>query len=260
MDAWAVVDGREGPLETAVLPVTDVGVTHGLSVYETLEAGPLRDPAPNLRRLRASCDAVGVPMPDVAVLLDEIERVRARVGPVVLIRLTLTGDGRRVLWGSAPDPKRLHAPIRAARAPHVDHPLLPGWIKHRSRAAWMATVRRLGVDELLLVDAAGRFTEASSNAVVAVIGGRLVTAPWDGRILQSTTLERLLGTAVGLGIEVVREGPPSAGPWDALYVASTTRSLAPVGVLDGEALPTWDPVGRALADADDGARGIPGAR
>lgn len=253
MEAWAVVDGVEGPLSTAVLPATDVGLTHGWMVYETLEVGPRRDPSPNLRRLARSCAAAGVPMPDEGVLRAECERIRARVGPVALIRLTVTGDGRRLLWGSPPDPGRRHAPIRAARAPHVDHPLLPGFVKHRSRAAWMATVRRLGVDELLLVDAAGRFTEASSNAILAVIDGRLLTAPWDGRILESTTLGRLLGHAGRLGIEVVREGPPAAGPWDALYVASTTRSLAPVAALDGEVLPTWDPIGRALAGADDRA-------
>ena len=70
------------------------------------------------------------------------------------------------------------------------------------------------------------------------------------------TLERLLGHAEALGLEVVREGPLARGPWDALYVASTTRSLAPVAELDGEPLPTWDPVGRALASADDEAQGI----
>ena len=45
-----------------------------------------------------------------------------------------------------------------------------------------------------------------------------------------------------------REGPPAAGPWDGLYIASVTRDLCPVVEIDGVALPGWDPVGKRLAD------------
>jgi branched-subunit amino acid aminotransferase/4-amino-4-deoxychorismate lyase len=132
--------------------------------------------------------------------------------------------------------------------------MLPGFVKHRSRGAWMVEVRRRGVDEILFVDADGRFTEGTSCAVVTVVGGKVWTAPWDGRILASTTLRRLLAHATHLGIEVVRKGARPSEPFDALYVASTTRSLAPVEELDGRPLPTWDPIGRRLAAADDASR------
>jgi len=51
---------------------------------------------------------------------------------------------------------------------------------------------------------------------------------------------------------VRRVGPDAGDPsaWDALYIASATRHLAPVVSLDGEALPGWDPVGRLLAATD----------
>ena len=254
MDGFAWIDGRVVPLAEATVPITDVQFTHGLGVYETVEACVGGDYSLNLARLAASAEAIGVAMPDPARVVDEIEAVRARIGDRAWVRVNLTGDGRRQVWGTPVDPSRRHVPVRCARAPHVDHPLLAGSVKHRSRGPWVAELRRRGVDELLFVDAAGRFTEGTSCAVLAVTGGVLQTAPWDGRILASTTLDRLLGHADRLGIPVERKGPLADGAWDALYVASTTRSLSPVVELDGVTLATWDPIGRQLASADDTGR------
>lgn len=247
----AMVDGVLMPIEQAAIPVTDPGYALGATVFESTFADGRRDPGANLARLRESASAAGIDMPDEDLLRAEIEQVRLAMGGRAVIRIDLTGGGRRVVFGTPVDPTRFHRAIRAWRSPHLDHPLLPGFVKHRSRAPWWVEIRRRGVDELLFVDAGGRFTEGSSCGVLAVIDGRLWTAPWDGRILRSTTVERLLGHADALGIEVVRQGPPSHGGWDALYVASTTRSLAPVASLDGEELSQWEPVGRALAAADD---------
>ncbi|MCB9689223.1 MAG: aminotransferase class IV [Alphaproteobacteria bacterium] len=247
----ALVDGVLMPIEQAAIPVTDPGYALGATVFESTFADGRRDPGANLVRLRESAEATGIPMPDEGLLRAEIEQVRVAMGGRAVIRVDLTGGGRRMVFGTPVDPGRFHRAISAWRAPWVDQPLLPGFVKHRSRAPWWAEIRRRGVDELLFVDADGRFTEGSSCGVLAVIDGRLWTAPWDGRILRSTTVERLLGHAEALGIEVVRQGPPASGGWDALYVASTTRSLAPVASLDGEELPRWEPLGRALARADD---------
>jgi branched-chain amino acid aminotransferase len=254
MEGWALVEGRLLPLAEATVPITDVGFTHGLGVYETLEAGRGADLSPNFDRLRESAIAIGLPPPDEGILRDEIEAVRARIGDRAWIRISLTGDGRRFVWGTPVEEERRHAPVRCGTCPHTDHPLLPGSVKHRSRGAWTVEVRRRKVDELLFVDADGRFTEGTSCAVLAVIDGAVWTAPWDGRILASTTLRRLLDHAARLGVRVVREGARPTERFDALYVASTTRSLAPVAELDGRALPVWDPVGRRLADADDAVR------
>lgn len=254
MDGFAMVDGRIVPLAEATVPVTDVQFTHGLGVYETLEACVGADHSLNLQRLAASAEAIGVEMPDEGLLLDEIEQIRARIGDRAWIRINLTGDGRRTVWGTAVEASRRHVPVRACRAPHVDLLLLAGSVKHRSRGPWVAELRRRKVDELLFVDGDGRFTEGTSCAVVAVVGGRLQTAAWDGRILASTTLERLLGHAGRLGIPVDRVGPEADGGWDGLYVASTTRSLSPVVALDGVETAGWEAVGRRLAEADDEGR------
>jgi branched-subunit amino acid aminotransferase/4-amino-4-deoxychorismate lyase len=238
----ALLDGRLVPLEEATVPLASVQVVYGLAVFETLEAGPGLDPEPNLRRLAESARAIGVEPPPDAVLRAEIEAVRAAVGERAWVRINLAGDGTRQVYATPVEEARRHAPVRAGRAPHLES-LLPGSVKHRSRAPWQAEVRRRGVDELLFVDGDGRFTEATSCAVVAVVGGVLFTAPWDGRILRSTTLERLLA---GYDGPVVRQGADAAGPWDALYVVSTRRVISPVVELDGASCPGWDPVGERL--------------
>jgi branched-chain amino acid aminotransferase len=245
VEGWALVDGRGTPLSDASMPVTDAGWLQGWVAFETLELVDGSDPGANLERLRQSAAALGIVYPGDELLRSEIAEVHRRVGPA-WVRVDLTGSGRRVVWGTPIDPSRRHRGVRAARAAHVDHPWLPGAVKHRSRAAWAAETHRRGVDELLLVDAGGRFTEATNCAIVAVVSQTLYTAPWDGRILESTTLAGILAKAAALGITVHREGALASGPWQALYIASTTRHLAPVLELDGEALDGWDDVGRAL--------------
>lgn len=240
----ALVDGVMTPLERAALPLADPGYLYGWIAFETLDSD--EDPGPNLRRLARSAEALQIRYPGDDVLRSEIAAVRAELGARAWVRVDLSGGGSRFVWGTRVDPARPHAPIRAATAPHFDHPLLAGSVKHRSRAPWIATVRARGVDEVLFVDASGRFTEGTSCAVVAVVAGVVHTAPWDGRILESTTLATVLSRAEALGVPVVREGAPAEGPLDALYVASTTRRLAPVRELDGRELPGWDPVGLRL--------------
>lgn len=247
----ALMDGVEMSAEDARIPVTDPAVTSGWSVFETLLVthGVAQGLPAHLARLARSAADCLVPMPDAELLAAEATRLAGAARVPSRLRITLTRGGRRVLTLLPLDPGRFHAGLRCARGPHRDEPFLGGRPKHAGRAAWAVAVARAGVDDVLLVDASGRFTEATTAAVVAVIGGELWTAPDDGRILPSTTLDDVLERAARLGIRVRREGPPAQGPWDGLYLASSTRDLAPVLELDGVALPGWEPVGRALADA-----------
>lgn len=239
-----------GPLEAACVPVTDPALTVGFSVFETLRSdgsGQLRKLDEHLDRLERSAAGTAIALPAREILVRELREAAAAVGVAARIRVTVSGSGLRIVSAEVLDLARFHLPIRAARGHYRAEPYLGGSVKHGSRAPWMTAVRRAGVDEVLMVDADGRFTEGTSCAILAVIGGALWTAPHDGRILESTTCLEVIERAVERGIPVVREGPPAAGPWDGLYVASTTRDLAPVVELDGAALPSWDAIGTALA-------------
>jgi len=239
------------PIERAFIPVTDPALTVGHAVFDTLRSevdGTVVRLDAHLERLARSAAAVDIAMPALAELADEIRSVAARIDGSARIRVTLTGGGRRAVAATPLDTSRIGHPVRAVRGVHADEPYLGGGIKHGSRAPWIVAVQRSGVDEVLLVDADGRFTEGTTCAILAVRDGVLYTAPHDGRILPSTTLKALLERAEALGIRCVRQGPDASGPWDGLYVASTTRKLAPVIELDGASLQGWDPVGRRLAD------------
>lgn len=247
----AIIDGEEVQAERACVPVEDPGFTTGWTVFETARVigGAIPQRARHLVRLRASADAACVPCPDESVLEGEIDRI-LRDGPALArLRITLSGSGLRVLTLGALDPSRRGEPVRAVRGPHGQEPFLGGRVKHGSRAPWRAAVARSGVDEVLLVHD-GHFTEATTAAIVAVIDGALWTAPDDGRILASTTVEQLEEDARSLGIPVFREAPTARGPWQGLYVASATRWLSPVVQLDGEVLAGWEPVGEALLAVD----------
>lgn len=246
MRGWAFVDGVGMPLAEARIPVDDPAVTLGWSVFETLttRGGVGVRLEAHLDRLAASCRGACLVMPDREDIRREVAALAVRDD--VRIRVTITGGGRRIVTAEPVDPARAHQPVRAVRGAHRDEPVLGGEVKHGSRAAWIVAVKRSGVDEVLLVDDAGCFTEATTAAILAVIGGVVWTAPHDGRILESTTCVDVLERAARLGIPVRREGPPAGGGWQGLYVASATRDLAPVIELDGVALPVWDPIGRAL--------------
>lgn len=253
MTGWAMIDGVESPIEAARIPFTDLGFLRGYTVFETLLA---RDGEPiqlelHLARLEHSSRAALIDCPPRDLLVNEMRSVLSRVPGTVRLRVTLTGSGRRIVTAEPLDLElRWRAPVRAVSGLHHDEPVLGGGVKHSSRIAWVVALRRSGAEEVLLVDADGRFTEATTAAILAVVDGRLYTAPKDGRILASTVCTAVVERAHELGIEVVHRGASASGGWDALYLASATRGLAPVCELDGVALPTWDPVGLRLVHAE----------
>ncbi|NCG18121.1 MAG: hypothetical protein GWP91_03805 [Rhodobacterales bacterium] len=252
ISSWAMVNGVAMPLEQAQIPVTDPAVTIGWSVFETLrsdDSGTPRRLPQHLARLKRSCQTATIEMQDESHISAEVLEVAQKLG-AARIRITLSGSGFRVVVGQTFDRARFGQPVRAARGIWRDEPYLGGSVKHSSRAPWVAAVRRSGVDEVLLVDDQGRFTEGTASSIFAVVDGALWTAPHDGRVLESTTCVEVLERAQQLGIPVNRQGALADGPWDGLYIASTTRDLAPVVELDGQSIAHWDEVGRTLAYRD----------
>lgn len=247
--ACAMVNGRLVPLEEAVIPATDEGFLRGWTVFETLRVLDREIPLlqEHLARLAGSARSMHIPMP--ATLEAEATELARHAEGESRVRITLSGTGFHLLTLEPVERGRRGAPVRCATGPFVPDPFLDGSVKHGSRAGWIVAVRTAGVDDVLLVDDAGRFTEGTTCGVIAVVGGELWTAPHDGRILPSTTVVEAVSAAESLGIPVHWQGALADGPLDGLYMASATRGLAPVVELDGRALAGWEPVGRRVADA-----------
>lgn len=253
MTGVAIVNGVLSPLDQATVPVTDPGFTLGWAVFETLTAsGGVPDRlSEHLDRLARSCDEASIPAVELGLIEREVHRAARAVDGRARVRITVTAGETRVVVATPLDVGRRHRPVTAARGVYREDPYLPGSVKHTSRASWMTAVSRAGTDEVLLVDGKGRFVEGTTSGVLAVVGGVLYTHPQDGRVLGSITVRRLIERAEALGIPVELTAPRAQGPWDGLYIASVSRHLAPVTLLDGDRLPGWDPVGRRLA-------GLPG--
>lgn len=249
LDGIAIVNGKKVSLGKAGVSVMDPGFTVGWTVFESLVAisGIPDNLGAHLDRLEISCAEAAVPPHDRADIERDVNVAAQRIGGNTRIRITLTAGGSRVIVATKLDTSRRHRAVTAARGVFREDPYLPGFVKHGSRASWMVAVQRAQVDEILLVDGKGRFVEGTTSAILCVNDGVLYTHPQDGRILGSTTCQEILSRADALGIPVVMEAPDAAGPWDALYIASVSRHLAPVTLLDGVRLPGWDITGRRLA-------------
>lgn len=251
--AWAMWNGRLDRLSDTRIPADDPGFLLGHTVFETMEVrdGVIRAFELHMDRLTFSASRALLDMPDASLIRAEVLETASRVGPLCRVRVTLTGGGNRLVSAVALDSARRFRPIRAVRGRHVHEPILGGRVKHGSRAHWVVAVRNSGVDDVLMVDQDGRFTEGTTTGVWAVVDGVLWTAPDDGRILVSTGILQLLEVATAMGIPIRREGADASGPWDGLYVASATRGIAPVAELDGQALRGWEPIGMRIRDALD---------
>ena len=230
--------------EAAALPADDLGLDRGIAIFETWRtygSAPFRLEA-HWARLSDSANTMGIELPDYQGILNEISYT---LGQDVSQRLTLTGSGNRILRVQPIDQDRVGRPIRLGTLAWAGLPDLPGSVKHCLRAPWILASRRLGVDEVLLVDPQGFLLEANRSNVFAVVDGVLVTPPADGRILAGVTRQALLDAAVQAGLPLEVRPVCRDERFQELYVSSTLKELAPVSHLDDQPIGEG-PQGRAL--------------
>lgn len=236
-----LVDGVEG----AGIPGDDPGLLLGLTAFETLRCygRAIFRLGRHVERLVHSAAELEIPCPERAAIAEEIGAVASENAR---IRYTLTAGGHRVVDVAPHDLGMVGRSMRVATLYWEPPAFLPGAVKHGSRAAWLIAARKLGVDEVVLVDGGGFVLEASRSNVVAVVDGVLVTPPLDGRFLEGVTRGALLDAARQAGLEL-QEAPLHADtPLDELYLSSTLKELAPVVAWDGRPAPGAGPMGLAL--------------
>jgi branched-subunit amino acid aminotransferase/4-amino-4-deoxychorismate lyase len=227
----------------------DEGLLLGCSVFETLRTydGALFGVDAHLERLVASCDSMGIDMPDEDELIDEMVAASEQITGEAVVRVTLTAGGTRIVRAAIlPE---FPSAFRCATRPFVPPVWLDGTVKHSSRGISREAVRLAEVDEVIWTDPKGNMLEGTRSNFFAVVDQQLVTPPVDGTFLAGVTRGAMIDCAVELGVPVRHVAVHKNGPWDELYLSSTLKELTPIIELDGEPAPGGGPVGQRVLDA-----------
>lgn len=224
MKVW--LDGQILDPDRARIPVCDHGLLYGDGVFEGIRSygGQLFRLADHLERLEISARALALPLPEGKATLGRIvsETVVAVAAPDVYARLIVTrGEGAlgvdpatcaRPRIVCIADEVALFSPEVAARGldlvtSSVRRPS-PDQLDPRIKSLnYLPSVlakqeaRRVGADEALLLNAAGRVAEASVANVFCARRGRLSTPPASEGALEGITRATVLELAREIGLE-----------------------------------------------------------
>lgn len=114
-----------------------------------------------------------------------------------------------------------------------------------------AAAREAGFDDVLLLDARGRLSEAATSNVFLVRGGQLVTPSLDCAILPGVTRATLLRLAAALGLEAREEAlePAALGEASEVFLCGTGSEIASVSHVDNYRFNEDHPVTDMLIEA-----------
>jgi branched-chain amino acid aminotransferase len=233
----ASVDGTIAPTAEATVPMKDDGLYRGDGAFEVIRLYEGRPFAlgDHFDRLERSAAAIRLEF-DRAALEREIDALLEEAGgPDGQLRLIVTRGGRRI---AAIEPIPAHAEtLRLATVTYSPTVILNG-VKSLSYAANMQATRlakEQGADEAVLVKPDGTVLEPPTSAIFWVSPqGELRTPALDLGVLESITRDRLVKALR------VEEGAWPVGDLHAAreaFLASTTREIQAVSVIDGNALP-----------------------
>lgn len=186
----------------------------------------------HLRRLAASCQALGVPLPGTLLTPEG--------GPDRVHRLEVSAGGLEVATRPVPEAAAVRLVLSA-----VEHRPYPH--KTTDRAQFDRTVaqaRTRGADDGILLTAGGFVAEAAIWAVFWVEGDRIAAPPLSLGVLPSVARARVAEIAGGIEERRVR---PEALRGRPLLVGNSVRGLVPVAALEGVPVPSWAGLDRLRA-------------
>lgn len=273
---WVYFQGELRPWNDAVLHVDSEAVKRGLNVFEGLKGYWSHDGSSfgivalprHFARLQRSARLLHVPCP---VELAEFEAachelVRSMLTPErdMWVRATLfVVDGH---WGE--DDRSdlvLSAFHQAKKRPEsisvgvstwqrASDVTLPPRIKAGTnyQVARLARIegRRHGHSEMILLNRAGRVSEATGACILMVRDGTVVTTPGTEGVLESITVDIVEALCDSMGIPFVRRPVDRTELYvaDELALAGTLAELVKIERIDDYDLPADSPVLDAVAD------------
>lgn len=244
-------DGTLVAPSAPIVPATDLGLRHGLGVFETFRVERLRTAAieAHLARLVAGGATLGIAVDPDAIRAGLATLLRAPHPDPAVVRVTVTAGDGSTGWPAEPlgHPRTLLTVSAAPPLParDVDAAIVPGprapagladvkCISYAGSAIATRTARSRGSD-IALIEESTFVTEAADGNVLVVRDGVLATPAADGRILAGVTRALVLGLAADLGLRVEevplrREDLRAA---DLVLVSSAVRRLRRVVRVDG---------------------------
>lgn len=233
----AIYDGVLMEASEVLVPATDDGLLRGDGVFEVIR---LYDGRPfalddHLARMERSAANLRLPFDVAAMRADVAALLEAGRPGDGVVRLLFTRGGRRI--GFLERLAQLPETIALRTVTYAPTRIMDG-VKSLSYAANMLASRlaeEQGADEALLVTPHGRVLEApTSSFFCSLDGDTLITPPLSDHVLDSITRRRLLEECE------VDERPIAqddlAGVREA-FLASTTREVLPVHLIDGRDVP-----------------------
>lgn len=261
---------------SAQLRVTDLGITRGDGVFETVGVfdGRAVNLEPHLQRLQRSAQMLELPELDLEVIAQAFEAaVQAHLPvPELAVRIIATrgveGQDAPTVWIHARTASTEYAAGRAGlrvatldrglatTAPKTSPWLLAG-AKSISYAVNMAAGReaqRRGADEALFVSSDGYALEGPTSTLLVRFGDRYVTTPAEAGVLAGTSLTSVFAhlRAAGATCEEELLAPEQVVGSDGAWLLSSMRLAAPITHLNDAPLPVDRELSRELCKVTSG--------
>jgi branched-chain amino acid aminotransferase len=264
MRAWVNGTVLDDPT-TPAIQVADHGFTVGDGVFEAIKVVRGRPFAltRHLDRLAFCAKALGLPEPDRAHLRDAVDAVlegeTAESLPLGRLRITYTGGVAPLGSGRGDAPpttvvvvapmKPWDGPARVVTVPwpRNERGAVAGLktTSYAENVVALAYAAEHGAGEALFGNLAGNICEGTGSNVFYVVDGQLRTPSLASGCLAGITRALLLAWCDAVEVDEPLEVLTTA---DEVFLASTTRDVQPVRVLDGRDLGEPGPVTRAAAE------------
>lgn len=261
------IDGVLVDPSTASVPVLDRGFLYGDSAFEVLRTygGQPFELRAHLSRLSWSCERIGIPKVDEALLAREIRDALAAakndesyVRVIVTRGVTAIGlavgeevKPRRVIvvLPLSPQPPELYergvevATVAIARSLDGTGAAGAKASNYLPNILSLESARSRGAYEAISVASGGELLEGSTSNLFVVKGGAVVTPPLTVGILGGITRRVVMQAARDEGIELSERlmFPPDLYGADEAFITSTLREIIPVVRADGEPIGSGAP-------------------
>jgi 4-amino-4-deoxychorismate lyase len=240
------------------IPADDRGLLYGDGLFETVRFHRGRAPLWSLHmdRLRRGCAALDLPDPDPEQLLAECFSVAGADGDCA-VRITWTRGrgGRAYVPPRDPRPTRivmrreLPADLEIQRSQGIGLVTVPidlpvfeplRGLKHLNRLPQVllgARAAQAGVQEVLVVDGAGRWIEALTGNLVVERDGHLFEPEFHPAAVEGVGL-RWLRDQAGERLRSAGFSAHELRSSDAIWVLNSVLGIRPVAFLDGRPRPS----------------------